>query len=227
MPFPFLPNWENKSINSYRALVRDHHYNNPNYCTTLGFIPETKLNMQGQPRGGVYDVNLPTPFRVWILLLSGIKRQNRYLIDGSPVWLQKLQRSIPEANVEYDYSDYKTPNYGKCSVSPSPTKGTMRCLPITYSDIGSADNLAEHGLDLRDTANKIMPYWLLPNLTAHALKASSRPDAILFQPISVCSSRVTICNSDFQQLAEDKKQETDSKLQIWQTSIWITKRFKA
>jgi hypothetical protein len=37
--FLFLPNWENKSINAYRALVRD----NPKYCTTLGFIPEAKL----------------------------------------------------------------------------------------------------------------------------------------------------------------------------------------
>ena len=37
--FLFLPNWENKSINAYRALVRD----NPKYRTTLGFIPKTKL----------------------------------------------------------------------------------------------------------------------------------------------------------------------------------------
>ena len=37
--FLILPNWENKSINAYRALVRD----NPKYCTTLGFIPKTKL----------------------------------------------------------------------------------------------------------------------------------------------------------------------------------------
>jgi len=37
--FLILPNWENKSINAYRALVRD----NPKYCTTLSFIPKTKL----------------------------------------------------------------------------------------------------------------------------------------------------------------------------------------
>jgi hypothetical protein len=37
--FLFLPNWQNKSINAYRALVRD----NPKYCTTLGFITKTKL----------------------------------------------------------------------------------------------------------------------------------------------------------------------------------------
>jgi hypothetical protein len=35
--FLFLPNWENKSINAYRALVQD----NPKYCTTLGFISKT------------------------------------------------------------------------------------------------------------------------------------------------------------------------------------------
>ena len=37
--FLFLLNWENKSINAYRTLVRD----NPKYCTTLDFIPKTKL----------------------------------------------------------------------------------------------------------------------------------------------------------------------------------------
>ena len=38
-PSYFYPNWKNNSINAYRALVRD----NPKYCTTLGFIPKTKL----------------------------------------------------------------------------------------------------------------------------------------------------------------------------------------
>ena len=74
-----------------------------------------------------------------------------------------------------------------------------------YTDIGSADNLAKQGLGLRNTANKTMPYWLLPNLTAHALKASSCPDTILLLPSIVCSSRVTTRNSDFPQLAKDKK----------------------
>ena len=73
---------------------------------------------------------------------------------------------------------------------------------IAYTDIGSADNLAKQGLGLRNTANKTMPYWLLPNLTAHALKASSCPDTILFLPSTVCSSRVTTRNSDIQQLAK-------------------------
>jgi hypothetical protein len=60
-------------------------------------------------------------------------------------------------------------------------------------------------LDLQNTANKTLSFWLLPNLTAHALTASSRPDTILFLPSSVCSSRVTTRNSNFQQLAKDKK----------------------
>jgi hypothetical protein len=65
----------------------------------------------------------------------------------------------------------------------------MRCQP----DIGSADNLVEQGLDLRNTANKTLPYWLLPNLTTRALNASSHPDTILYLPSTstVCSSRVT------------------------------------
>ena len=85
-------------------------------------------------------------------------------------------------------------------------KGTCGANQIAYTDVGSADTLSEQeGLDLRNTANKTLPSWLLPKLTAHALKASSRPDAILFLPSTVCSSRVTTRNSNFQQLAKDKK----------------------
>ena len=35
---------------------------------------------------------------------------------------------------------------------------------IAYTDIGRADKLSQRGLDLRDTANKTLPSWLLPNL---------------------------------------------------------------
>ena len=52
---------------------------------------------------------------------------------------------------------------------------------IAYAEVGSADKLPEQGLDLRNTANKTLPSWLLPKLTAHAFKASSRSDAILFE----------------------------------------------
>jgi hypothetical protein len=76
-------------------------------------------------------------------------------------------------------------------------KGTCGANQIAYTDVGSADTLSEQeGLDLRNTANKTLPSWLLPKLTAHALKASSRPDAILFLPSTVCSSRVTTRNSN-------------------------------
>jgi len=75
---------------------------------------------------------------------------------------------------------------------------------IAYTDIGSADKLSEQGLDLRNTANKTLTSWLLPKLTARALKASFRPDSILFLPSTVCSSRITTRNSNFQQLAKDK-----------------------
>ena len=80
-------------------------------------------------------------------------------------------------------------------------KGPCGANQISYTDIGSADKLSEQGLDLRNTANKTLPSWLLPKLTAQALKASSRPDAILLLPSTVCSSRVTTRNSNFQQLA--------------------------
>ena len=42
-------------------------------------------------------------------------------------------------------------------------------------------------------------------MVAHALKASSCPDAILFLPSTVCSSSVTTRNSNFQHLDKDKK----------------------
>ena len=84
-------------------------------------------------------------------------------------------------------------------------KGPCGANQIAYTDVGSADTLSEQGLDLRNTANKTTPSWLLPKLTAHALKASSCPDAILILPSTVCSSRVTTRNRNFQQLAKDKQ----------------------
>ena len=84
-------------------------------------------------------------------------------------------------------------------------KGPCGVNQIAYTDVGSADKILEQGLDLINTANKTLPPWLLPKLTAHALKASSCHDAILFLPSTVCSSRVTTCNPNFQQLAKDKK----------------------
>ena len=84
-------------------------------------------------------------------------------------------------------------------------KGPCGANQIAYTDVGSADKLSEQGLNLRNTANKTLPSWLLPKLTAYALKASSRPDAILFLPSTVCSSRLTTRNPNFQQLAKDKK----------------------
>ena len=83
-------------------------------------------------------------------------------------------------------------------------KGPCGANQIAYTDVGSADKLSEQDLDLRNTVNKSLPSWLLPKLTAHALKASSRPDAILVLPSTVCPSRVTTRNQKFQQLAKDQ-----------------------
>ena len=49
-------------------------------------------------------------------------------------------------------------------------KGPRGASQIAYTNVGSADKLREQGLDLRNTANKTLPSWLLPKLTAHALK---------------------------------------------------------
>ena len=40
-------------------------------------------------------------------------------------------------------------------------KGPCGANQIAYTDIGSADKLSEQGLDLRNTANKTLPSWLL------------------------------------------------------------------
>jgi hypothetical protein len=50
----------------------------------------------------------------------------------------------------------------------------------------TADNVVEQGLDLRNNANNTLPYWLLPNLSIRALKASFHPEAILFLPSTDC-----------------------------------------
>jgi hypothetical protein len=42
-------------------------------------------------------------------------------------------------------------------------KGPCGANHIAYTDVGSADKLSEQGLDLRSTANKTLPSWLLPN----------------------------------------------------------------
>ena len=84
-------------------------------------------------------------------------------------------------------------------------KGPCGSNQIAYTDVGSADKLSKRGLNLKITVNKTLPSWSLPKLTAHALNTSSRPDAIQFLPSTVCSSRVTTRNSNFQQLATDKK----------------------
>jgi hypothetical protein len=73
--FLFLPNWENKSINTYRALMRD----NPKYCTTLGFIPKTKLThaMPTLWKGVQRNFSIsPTTPGAWILLLPRTKKHN-------------------------------------------------------------------------------------------------------------------------------------------------------
>ena len=67
-----LPNWENKSINAYRALVRD----NRNTVPRLASSPRKKSHMQCQPRGRVYNVISPTTPGAWILLLSGTKQNS-------------------------------------------------------------------------------------------------------------------------------------------------------
>jgi hypothetical protein len=98
-------------------------------------------------------------------------------------------------------------------------KGPCGANQIAYTDVGSVDKLSEQGLDLRNTANKALPSWLLPKLTAYALKTSSCPDAILILPSTVCPSRVTTHNPNFQQLAKDKKINAN----LWEVHLIVFK----
>jgi len=91
--FLFLPNWENKSINACRALVQD----NPKYCTTLGFIPRTKLTYAMPTSWKSVQRNFSN--HTWSMDIIAVwnKEAKQRLTDASPNWLQTLQRSIPEA----------------------------------------------------------------------------------------------------------------------------------
>ena len=91
--FLILPNWENKSINAYRALVRY----NPKYCTTLDFIPKTKLTyaMPTSWKG----IQRNSSNHTWSMDIIAVwnKEAKQRLTDSSQNWLQKLQWGFPEA----------------------------------------------------------------------------------------------------------------------------------
>jgi len=86
-------NWENKSINAYRALMWD----NPKYCTTLGFIPKTKLTYAMPTLWKGVQRNFSN--HTWSMDFIAVwnKEAKQRLTNASPNWLQTLQRSIPEA----------------------------------------------------------------------------------------------------------------------------------
>jgi len=92
--FLFIPiNWENKSINAYRALVRD----NPKYCTTLGFIPKTKLTYAMPTSWKGVQRNFSNHTWSMDIIAFWNKEAKQCLTDAWTNWLQTLQRSIPEA----------------------------------------------------------------------------------------------------------------------------------
>jgi hypothetical protein len=84
--FLFLPNWENKIINAYRALVPD----NPKYCTTLGFIAKTKLTYARPISWKGVQRNFSN--HTWSMDIIAVwnKEGKQRLTDASPNWLQTL-----------------------------------------------------------------------------------------------------------------------------------------
>jgi len=82
----FLSNWGNKSINAYRALVRD----NPNYCTTLGFIPKDKTHICNANLVEGCTRNFPKHTWSKDIIAVWNKEAQQRLTDASPNWLQTL-----------------------------------------------------------------------------------------------------------------------------------------
>jgi hypothetical protein len=67
------------------------------YCTTLGFIPTTKLTYAKPTSWKSVQHKLSNhPWSMDFDAVWNIEAK-QYLTDGSPNWLQTLQRSIPEA----------------------------------------------------------------------------------------------------------------------------------
>jgi hypothetical protein len=70
---------------------------NPKYCTTLGFIPKTKLTyaMPTSWKGVHHNFSNHT-WSMDIIAVWNKETQQRFT-DALPNWLQTLQRSISEA----------------------------------------------------------------------------------------------------------------------------------
>ena len=75
------------------ALVRD----NPNCCTTLGFITKTKLTYAMPTSWKGVQRNFSNHALSMDIIAVWNKEAKQRLTDASPNWLQTLQRSIPEA----------------------------------------------------------------------------------------------------------------------------------
>jgi len=55
---------------------------------------------------------------------------------------------------------------------------------IIFTDIGNKTRMAQQSLVLpAHVANRTLPQWLLPNLSADELRSCSRPDAVCILPV--------------------------------------------
>ena len=95
--------------------------------------------------------------------------------------------------------------YCKCTVSPSPTKGTMRCKPNCLHWHRQCRKSSRTGprSEKHCQQNNALLVATKPNSRCFGSLLSSR--RYLISPSTVWSSWVTTRNLDFQQLATDKK----------------------
>jgi len=87
------------STGKTRASMPTEHWCEiiPKYCTTLGFIPKTKLTYAMPTSWKGVQRNFSN--HTWSMDIIAVfkKEAQQRLTDASPNWLQPLQKSIPEA----------------------------------------------------------------------------------------------------------------------------------
>ena len=88
--FLVLPNWANRSTSPYLSLV----HANPEYCTCLGMIPQTKLKYAKPTAWNGSPPTLSTPTWSMNIIVAWNAAGREHLCAKSPDWLTHLRSAI-------------------------------------------------------------------------------------------------------------------------------------
>jgi len=140
-PSYFYPTGKTRAIDAYRAMVR----NNPKHCTTLGFIPKTKLTyaMSTSWKGAQRNFSNHT----WSMDIIAVwnKETKQRVTNCSPNWLQTLQRSIPEAVWETNSTvQERTQTTSPTMFAPS-TSNQKERTSLARKDAKTLTSTSNHG----------------------------------------------------------------------------------